>query len=122
MISLRVKPEEEELIKEYAEQNGMSVSEFLRETALEKIKSEFVIVEAIVYTMEEFDKLLYKVSNGDIEISYDAKGWFYTLSENRQDDVTDEEIYSMLSEHYKIYNVKDIIVDTTKDKVVIVFN
>ena len=41
MLSLRLNPEDELLIREYARFNGMSVSEFLRTAALARIEDEY---------------------------------------------------------------------------------
>lgn len=106
MIAFRTKPEEEEMIKAYAEQKGISVSDFLRETILERIKLDMTIVEAIVYTVEEFENIL--------------------KSKEYQYDVSDEKIYNVLNEYYKslkmIVNVKEVVVDNTKNKVVVIIN
>ena len=40
-ISLRLTDEDTNLIKAYAELNGITVSEFLRRSALERIEDEF---------------------------------------------------------------------------------
>ena len=68
-FSIRVNEKESELIKNYAEINGKSVSEVLREAILEKIEDEFDIFiydEALKvyeenpksYSLEEAKKLL----------------------------------------------------------------
>ena len=41
MISVRCNPEDEKLIKQYAEANNKTVSEFIREAALDKIEEEY---------------------------------------------------------------------------------
>lgn len=41
MISLRLKQEDENLIKRYAEFCGVSISEFMRRSAIEKIEDEY---------------------------------------------------------------------------------
>ena len=69
MIALRVKPEEENAIKAYAEMHGMTVSEFLRKSALEKIEDECDLklyheameeykANPITYTHKEVAKIL----------------------------------------------------------------
>ena len=69
MIALRVKAEEEEVIRAYAEVHGMTVSEFLRKSALEKIEDEFDLKiyhksmeeyreNPVTYTHEEVGKML----------------------------------------------------------------
>ena len=41
MIALRLQPEEERIIRNYAEFNNISVSEFMRQSALEHIEDEY---------------------------------------------------------------------------------
>ena len=41
MLSLRLEKEDERLIREYARFYGMTVSEFLRKTAIERIEDEY---------------------------------------------------------------------------------
>ena len=53
MLALRTKPEEENVIRAYAELHGMTVSEFLRKSALEKIEDEFDL-KLSHEAMEEF--------------------------------------------------------------------
>lgn len=40
-ISLRLNPADSELVKAYAEMNGISVSELLRRSVMERIEDEF---------------------------------------------------------------------------------
>lgn len=67
MLSVRTKNEEEELIKAYARMHGMSVSDFLKRTALEKIEDEYDLKlyhealeefkeNPVTYTLEEVEK------------------------------------------------------------------
>ena len=49
-ISLRLNDEDTQLIKKYAELNGISVSDLIRQTVLDKIESE--------YDLELFSKAL----------------------------------------------------------------
>ncbi len=68
-ISIRVNKKESELIKKYAELNGKTVSEVMRQAILEKIEDEFDIFlyknalkeseeNTRTYTIEEAKKLL----------------------------------------------------------------
>ena len=41
MLSLRLEKEDEQLIREYARFYGMTVSEFLRKAAIERIEDEY---------------------------------------------------------------------------------
>ncbi len=50
MISLRLRDDEERLIRDYAKFHGLSVSEFLRQSAIERIEEEYdmkVMLEAL---------------------------------------------------------------------------
>lgn len=69
MLALRTKPEEENVIRAYAELHGMTVSEFLRKSALEKIEDEFDLKlyheameefkeDPITYSLDEVEKML----------------------------------------------------------------
>ena len=68
-ISLRLNEADSTLIKKYAEMNGMSVSDLVRQSVLERIEDEFDLkaYEAamaeyrenpVTYTMEEMEKEL----------------------------------------------------------------
>lgn len=68
-LNLRVKPEEESIIRAYAEVHGMGVSEFLRKAALERIEDELDLKlyneameeykkNPVTYTLEEVEKEL----------------------------------------------------------------
>lgn len=54
-ISLRLTDEDTNLIKAYAELNGITVSEFLRRSALERIEDEFDL-KAYEDAMKEYKK------------------------------------------------------------------
>ncbi len=41
IISLRISENEGNLFKKYAEMNGLTISEFLRETAMERIEEDY---------------------------------------------------------------------------------
>ena len=55
MISLRFQPEDEKLIKDYAAFNNTSVSEFMRQAALERIEDEYDL-KTFREAMAEFQK------------------------------------------------------------------
>ncbi|MBR1690257.1 MAG: ribbon-helix-helix protein, CopG family [Oscillibacter sp.] len=68
-ISLRLNDADTMLIKKYAEMNGMSVSDLVRQSVLERIEDEFdlkayetALVEyhanPVTYTMEDMEKEL----------------------------------------------------------------
>lgn len=68
-VSIRLNATEDELIRNYADMHGMTVSEFMRQSALEKIEDELdleLFREAKkdfkknpkVYTLEEAEKEL----------------------------------------------------------------
>ena len=127
MIAFRTKPEEEEMIKAYAEQKGISVSDFLRETALERIKLDMTIVEAIVYTRLEFNNILNKATDNKISVYSDVGGyWSYGESYLFKSEISNEEVYDMLNKYYNSLkmniNVKEVIIDNTKNRVVVVIN
>ena len=52
-MSLRVSPEEENLIKEYAKMKNMSVSELIRQAVLEQIEDE-IDLKAAEQAYEEY--------------------------------------------------------------------
>lgn len=54
-ISLRLNEDDSRIIKKYAELNGMSVSELVRQTVLERIEDEFDLA-AYTEAMEEYRK------------------------------------------------------------------
>lgn len=68
-ISLRVSESESELIRNYARMSGMSVSEFIRTTVMERIEDEIDIKlykeameeyrkDPTTYTQEEVERIL----------------------------------------------------------------
>lgn len=54
-ISLRLNPEDTELIKAHAAMNGMSVSEFVRRSVIERIEDEYDL-KAYEEAMAEYKK------------------------------------------------------------------
>ena len=70
-ISLRLSDEETTLIKKYAELNGLSVSELIRQSVLERIEDEYdlkaydealaeYLADPVTYTHAEVIKMLEK--------------------------------------------------------------
>lgn len=66
MISLRLKPDDETLIKEYVKLKNITISDFIRNTVLEKIENE-IDLKAFneakaqttkLYTLDEVEKEL----------------------------------------------------------------
>ncbi len=68
-ISLRLNDADTMLIKKYAEMNGMSVSDLVRQSVLERIEDEFDLkayetalaeyrANPVTYTMEDMEKEL----------------------------------------------------------------
>ena len=72
---------------------------------------------AYTLTMEEYSKLIEKVSEGNIGVQHESGEWFYTVTEDAEG--TDEEIYSLLNKELNI-TVSDVIVDITNLKVAII--
>ena len=64
-ISLRLTDEDTNLIKAYAELNGITVSEFLRRSALERIEDEFDL-KAYEDAMKEYKKNPKTYSNEEV--------------------------------------------------------
>ena len=62
-ISLRLNDEDTQLIKKYAELNGISVSDLIRQTVLDKIESE--------YDLELFSKALENYNKNPITYTLD---------------------------------------------------
>jgi len=52
-MSLRISPEDENLIKEYAKMKNMSVSELIRQTVIERIEDE-IDLKAAEQAYEEY--------------------------------------------------------------------
>ena len=74
----------------------------------------------IIMTMEEYDNFLEKTSGGIWGITNENGEWFYILTEDaNEDDDSDEAICKMLSKELN-ETVTEVIVDITKQKVVIV--
>lgn len=74
-----------------------------------------------VYTLEEYEALLDKASNNNVGIAYDSGGWFYLVSEDCCEDVTDEKVCVWLGEEFQTI-VTDVIVDISRGKVAIVYS
>lgn len=73
--------------------------------------------KALVFTMKEYNKLIEKVSNGNIGVQHKSGEWFYTVTEDVEG--TDEEIFSLLNKELNT-TVTDVIVDITNLKVAII--
>ena len=54
-ISLRLNEEDENLIKKYAEIHGVTMSEFIRQSVIERIEDEYDL-ETYYKSLEEFKK------------------------------------------------------------------
>ena len=67
MISLRLEKEDERLIREYARFYGMSISEFIRKAAIERIEDEYDI-EAL----KEYEE---KKNSGELELFSHDEVW-----------------------------------------------
>lgn len=68
-ISIRLNPAEDELIRSYADMHGITVSEFMRQSAIEKIEDELDLelfkeakedfkLNSKTYTLEEAEREL----------------------------------------------------------------
>lgn len=68
-ISLRLNKTEDHLIRTYAQIKGMSISEFLRQSALEKIEEEYDL-DAYRKAMEEYegDPITYSLDEVEKEL------------------------------------------------------
>ena len=65
MISLRLEEEDERLIREYARFYGMTISEFIRKAAIERIEDEYDL-----NALKEYER---KKNSGELELySHDA--------------------------------------------------
>ena len=70
--------------------------------------------------MEEYDKFLEKTSGGSFGIANENGEWFYVLTEDaNENDDSDESVCKMISKELN-ETVIEVIVDITKQKVVIV--
>ena len=67
MIALRLKPEDEKAIREYAEFNKISVSEFMRQSAIDRIETE--------YDLDVIREYENRKANGDVEFFDHDKVW-----------------------------------------------
>lgn len=66
---------------------------------------------------EDYKKILWKISNGNIGIEDECGKYFYTVSEE-VGDTSNEEVYSMIGKELKEV-VIDVIIDTYNEKVAI---
>ena len=64
-ISLRLNPDDSELVKAYAQMNGMSVSEFVRRSVIERIEDEYDL-KAYEEAMAEYKKNPVTFSHEDV--------------------------------------------------------
>lgn len=64
-ISLRLNPDDTELIKAYAQMNGMSVSELVRRSVIERIEDEYDL-KAYEEAMAEYKKNPVTFSHEDV--------------------------------------------------------
>ncbi len=65
-ISLRLNDQDAQLIKNYAQLNGLSVSELIRESVLERIENEYDL-RAYDLAMSEFEEDLITYSLDQVE-------------------------------------------------------
>lgn len=77
-ISVRVSAEDKALFQKYAKMHGLSLSEFVRQTVLERIEDEYDLAVAekameefrkdpVTYTMDEVEEALGNVRTRPIE-------------------------------------------------------
>ena len=67
MLSLRLEKEDEQLIRDYARFYGMTVSEFLRKAAIERIEDEYDL-----NALQEYER---KKQNGELELYSHDEAW-----------------------------------------------
>ena len=67
MISLRHEKEDERLIREYARFYGMTISEFIRKAAIERIEDEYDL-----NALQEYER---KKSSGELELFDHDEVW-----------------------------------------------
>ena len=67
MLSLRREKEDERLIREYARFYGMTVSEFLRKAAIERIEDEYDL-----NALKEYER---RKNNGELELYDHDEVW-----------------------------------------------
>ena len=69
MLAVRVKDDEERLIREYARLHSLSISEFVRNAVLEKIEDE-IDLKAYNQAMEKFKENPITYTLDEIETKY----------------------------------------------------
>ena len=67
MLSLRLEKEDERLIREYARFYGMTVSEFLRKAAIERIEDEYDLS-----ALRDYER---RKNNGELELYDHDEVW-----------------------------------------------
>jgi hypothetical protein len=67
MLSLRLEKEDERLIREYARFYGMTVSEFLRKAAIERIEDEYDL-----NALRDYER---RKNNGELELYDHDEVW-----------------------------------------------
>ena len=67
MLSLRLEKEDERLIREYARFYGMTVSEFLRKAAIERIEDEYDL-----NALRDYER---RRNNGELELYDHDEVW-----------------------------------------------
>ena len=67
MLSLRLEKEDERLIREYARFYGMTVSEFLRKAAIERIEDEYDLD-----ALKDYER---RKNNGELELYDHDEVW-----------------------------------------------
>lgn len=79
-------------------------------------------MKAFVYDIVEYNNLIYSVSNNNVEIVCDGiDGWYYIVAEDYTEDVTDKIVYDWLGAKLNV-TVVDIVIDTCKEKVAVIYN
>lgn len=79
-------------------------------------------MKAFVYDITEYNNLIYAVSNNNVEIVCDGvDGWYYIVAEDYTEDVTDKIVYDWLGAELNV-TIVDIVIDTYKEKVAVVYN
>ena len=73
-------------------------------------------VKASVMNLKEFEDFLNEISDGRVTTIDECGSWDYGVTE----DITEEEIVQMISESLGV-SVINVIVDTTKDNVAIIY-
>lgn len=108
--TLKVIDEEEnvEWLINYLTENGFEVS----------VDMSIQKTDAAVLSIEEYNNLLDKASDGKVGIQNESGEWFYTVTEDTDD--SDEAINNMVGMVLGL-TVTDVVVDITKQKVMILF-